>query len=82
MKKRNNGQKRCRAASEAWLITMLLVLPLLSISCGLLSKNVVLHPIQQSDIILLKAGDNFTAPQKGAFLSDMYIQEVMEAKVK
>lgn len=42
---------------------------------------VVLHPILNSDLILLEAGQTFTAPASGAFLTDTYITEVMQAKI-
>jgi hypothetical protein len=62
------------------LTAILLVPPLLSISCA--GSKTILHPITESDIKFLKAGDNFSAPKDGAFLSDFYLNEVMEAKVK
>lgn len=44
-------------------------------------RPVVLHPIEQSDIVILYKGDKLEAPKDGAFLSSYYIEEVMKAKV-
>lgn len=82
MRKRNNRRKFSKALSVVLLIVMLLGLQLGLTSCSLLNKQVVLHPIEQSDIVLLKQGQQFSAPKQGAFLSDMYIEEVMRAKIK
>lgn len=43
---------------------------------------VELHPIETTDIILVEAGDTIVAPKRGAFLSDLYITEVMKARVR
>lgn len=44
--------------------------------------QVVLHPIEQIDIIHVEKGQTYEAPKDGYFLSDLYIKEVMQAKVK
>lgn len=44
--------------------------------------RVVLHPIEHNDIFQVKKGLTYQAPKDGYFLSDFYIREVMEAKVK
>ena len=60
---------------------------LLSLLCliGLIGcssiRPVVLHPIAQTDIVMLSKGDKIEAPKDGAFLSSYYIEEVMRAKV-
>lgn len=46
------------------------------------AKDVVLYPIEGSDIVLLSEGQEFKAPKQGAFLSDFYIEKVAETKVK
>jgi hypothetical protein len=71
----NKGKKLLK------LVT-LLVLPLLFQSCALFKKDTVLYPISGSDFVLLKEGETLTAPKQGAFLSDLYIEQVMEAKKK
>lgn len=42
----------------------------------------MLHPLAQSDIVLLKKGESVSAPKDGAFLSEYYISEVMKARVE
>lgn len=82
MRKRNSRPKPYRAVSGVLLTVTLLVLPLLSLSCALLDKGVTVYPIEGSDIVLLNQGETLVAPKQGAFLSDFYMTEIMEAKVK
>lgn len=83
--KRKKRKQRYYKADFVGLLTATLraLLPPLMI-LGILSgcHSIVLSPITGNDIQLLKAGDNFHAPKDGAFLSDYYIQKVMEAKIK
>lgn len=44
--------------------------------------QVVLHPIEQTDIMQVKQGQTYEAPKDGYFLSDFYIKEVMQAKIR
>jgi len=46
------------------------------------SSPVILHPIEQSDIMRVKADEWLMAPKDGYFISDLYLEQVMEAKVK
>lgn len=46
------------------------------------ANDVVLHPIEQTDIIRVEAGQAITAPKAGYFLSDMYVEKVARARVK
>ena len=59
-------------------------LPLLSIVCAVLSgcAAVVLHPIQDTDIVTMPAGQAYTPSKDGYFLSDLYVKEVLNAKVE
>ena len=41
----------------------------------------ILHPITPDDIQIVKKGEQYTAPKDGLFLSDMYVKEVMQAKL-
>jgi len=43
---------------------------------------VVLHPIEDIDIIRVKRGGVLTAPKDGYFLSNLYFEEVLKAKVE
>jgi len=61
-------------------LTILLLLPLLSIGCAGLNKT-VLHPIDKADITRMEKGVSYTSDRDGYFLSDMYVEEVMRAKV-
>ena len=45
-------------------------------------NRVVIHPIEASDIIILKKDKSYTAPKDGYFLSKMYLEKVAKAKVK
>lgn len=44
--------------------------------------RVVIHPIEQTDIIRMEKGETIEAPKDGYFLSELYIKEVMKAKVE
>lgn len=45
------------------------------------TKSVTIYPIEQTDIVVLDAGDTFVAVKSGAFLSDFYLAEVAKARV-
>lgn len=83
-KSKRKKQKYCSPVFEGSLTVMLLVLLALltSLTGCALKKQVVLHPIEQADIMLVKQGQQLTAPKDGAFLSDFYISEVMKVKVE
>ena len=42
----------------------------------------VLHPISTVDIIAVKKGESVIAPKDGFFLSNLYMEQVVKAKVK
>ncbi len=46
------------------------------------AQPVVLHPIEQTDIIALEEGQEFAAPKDGYFLSTFYVKEIMAAKIR
>lgn len=50
--------------------------------CGCQQPKVILHPIETIDIIRLKEGQEIKAPKDGYFISDLYLKDVMEAKVQ
>jgi hypothetical protein len=63
-------------------LILLTSLAALTVSIGCRGNNqVVIHPIEQTDIVVLQAGDTFVAPKNGAYLSEKYILEVMKAKI-
>ena len=45
------------------------------------SRQVILNPIQDTDIARVKQGESYTAKTNGWFISDMYMEEIMEAKI-
>lgn len=86
MKLRKSVQKLSNQVyEELWIGIRAALLPALMLSislAGCVNKPTVLHVIEGSDIVMLKEGEQFTAPKQGAFLSDEYIGEVMLAKVE
>ena len=82
MIEKSKRRKFFNLPSEVLLTVTLVGSLLLSTGCGIFKKDVIFHPITGSDIVLLKHGETLTAPKQGAFLSDFYIEEVMQAKVK
>lgn len=44
--------------------------------------SVVLHPISGTDIIAVKKGESVIAPKDGFFLSNLYMEQVVKAKVR
>ncbi len=63
------------------LLRVVILLSLTQLLAGCASK-LVLYPISQQDIYRIEKGQVFTAEKDGYFLSDFYMQEVLEAKVK
>ena len=70
-----------KASKLLKLVTLLTSLACLT-GCGIFKKDIVLHPIEKSDIVMVSKGETLVAPKDGAFLSSEYISSVMEAKVK
>lgn len=64
------------------LLLSLLFLTVSTAFSGCATNRVTLHPIEGTDILMVKAGEQLTAPKDGAFLSKVYIDEVMKAQVK
>ena len=61
-----------------------IVLLLLVASIGLTgcsASRVNIHLITPDDYVLLKEGEEFTAPKQGAFFSDEAVDEVLKARV-
>lgn len=50
--------------------------------CASFGKRIVLHPIEDADIHVMKKGAVYTAPKDGFFLSQLYFDEVENAKVE
>lgn len=60
----------------------LLLLPLASMGC---TGNIILHPIEKADIFRINKGliiGNQTIEKDGWFLSDLYLKEIAQAKVR
>jgi hypothetical protein len=64
------------------LTSVILVGLLLSLAALTGCSRVTLYPITERDIVMLKEGETITAPKQGAFLSDLYIEEVMKVRIK
>ena len=62
---------------------MILVLSLL-VLIGLVgcSKNIIIHPIENRDIVDMREGATYTSEKDGWFVSDYYVDKVMDAKVE
>ena len=58
------------------MLKKLIVVVLLCAGCG-----TTLHPIEKADIYRIKAGE-CNAEKDAWFISDLYLKEVMKAKVK
>jgi len=57
----------------------LLTLSTLLIGCV---KPVTLHLIDQQDIIAVNEGGTYKAPRDGYFVSEYYVDKIMQARVK
>lgn len=66
-------------ALKAKIVVALLLALIGLIGCS--GRQVILHPIQQSDIQQMKAGEAFTPEKDGYFLSDYYLEEVAKARI-
>ena len=65
------------------LILILLWMSVTVSGCAAWSTaRTVLHPISGSDIQPMKAGECYTPEKPGYFLSDLYLKEVVQAKVE
>jgi len=69
-----------RYEKELRNVTLVLLLGglILLAGCG---TTVRLHPIDKSDIVSMAKGESYTPEKDGWFLSDYYVDKVMEAKV-
>lgn len=50
------------------------------VTSGCFARRTVLHPVEDVDIIFLEKGEQLTAPDRGAYLSDEYLSEVMKVQ--
>ena len=58
------------------------IITLILLICTGCQSPLILHPIDKTDIIAVREGETITAPKDGFFLSAMYVEEVLEAKVR
>jgi len=42
----------------------------------------MLYPIDKQDIVRVKQGEDYKSDRDGYFLSDFYMEEVMQAKIQ
>jgi len=66
--------------SRMMLLGCVAIVTFLLGGCAGLNKT-VLHPIDKADITRMEKGVAYTSDRDGYFLSDMYVEEVMQAKV-
>jgi len=57
---------------------VLLLLSTTSIAC----KAIILHPIEKQDIVIMMKDVSYTPDRDGYFLSHLYMEEVLQAKVE
>ena len=69
---------RLRKASISVILVLSLLVLIGLVGC---SKNVIIHPIEDRDIVDMRAGTTYTSEKDGWFVSDYYVDKVMEAKV-
>lgn len=61
------------------MMFLVFLLPLtLSIGCS----SIVLHPIAKQDIVIMKTGQSYTPDRNGYFLSELYFNNVLKAKLE
>ena len=65
-------------------VLLLLLWTVLSVSgCAMWGSNrIILHPIEKADIQQMKKGQSFSPEKDGYFLSELYLKEVVDAKVE
>ena len=55
----------------------------LQLCLGLIGcASIRLYPIDQQDIVIMRKGESYTPDRDGYFLSNLYMQEVMDAKTE
>jgi hypothetical protein len=79
--------RREKMRQAKWLTALTMKILLLSLLVSTIfvgCASVVLHPISPTDIVRVKKGvyGNLTIEKDGWFLSDMYVKEVADAKVR
>lgn len=90
MQRLNVRRRPKKWAGKGLKMTIRVLSPLVLIACvttfsGCASfggKQVVLHPIEKADIQPMKQGQAYTPEKDGFFLSKLYVEEVMNAKVQ
>lgn len=63
------------------LLLGLVALSAILSGCATFSKPTVLYPIEKRDIQRMKVGAPYSSEVDGWFVSDLYLKEVMDAKV-
>lgn len=82
MRKRKNKLKRSNpgfAGSLTAILAGLLLVSTLSAGCAAF-KRPLIHPLP-NDFTLVKAGEEFTAPKDGAFVSNFFMCRVMAVDI-
>ena len=61
---------------------IIIIIILLIIISGCAGNRIILHPIQNTDIVRMEKGKSYTPEKDGYFLSDEYVKEVAQIKVE
>lgn len=64
------------------LLPVFLVLSATLSGCAIGNRETVLYPIEKRDIQRMKTGAQYSPEVDGWFVSDLYLREVMAAKVE
>lgn len=68
--------------SKVWTSVILVSSILACLALNGCARQLVLHPIEKSDIQPMEKGKCYAPEKNGFFLSDEYMKEVIETKVK
>ena len=81
MRQINSTKKGCLNAIRPSLLLLAIVSTTILSGCGGFG-NIVLHPIEKQDIQPMTKGVPYTPEVDGWFLSNLYMDEVVNAKVQ
>lgn len=71
-------QLKLRRVLQTGIVALLLLGSTVLVGCA---RSIVLHPIDKQDIVRVAKDTPYAPDRDGYFLSDLYVKEVMEAKV-
>ena len=80
--KRKQKKRRMMNIGKVSNIKILAVLLLVLTSSTGCKGSIILNPIEKTDIFFVEKGTSFTSEKDGYFLSEFYLDEIVQAKVK